>query len=66
MEQQALYQPRRKVIHKMKKFFIYIGICFFFVIYAALWSTFIGGNEETIYVGSLACFCVYDYVDRNF
>ena len=49
----------------MKKAFIYLGLLTIISFYSVTLKHLFGTNFDDVFIGTVACFCLADYVDRN-
>lgn len=50
----------------MKKAFIYLGFLTMIACYSLTLKHLFGTNFDYVFIGTVASFCLADYVDRNF
>lgn len=54
------------MLYNMRKFLIFIAVLLFFAFYSLVFTAIIGGDEELIFIGSVAAVCLADFINRTF
>lgn len=55
-----------EMLYNMRKFLIFIAVLLFFAFYSLVFTAIIGGDEELIFIGSVAAVCLADFINRTF